>query len=83
MDFKSATDQLIQAVSLDSLAEALGVSVPTVKQARLSDVKSIRRAPTDDWRPVVIRLAEKQVRHYQKLMKALQTDESNIDRSSG
>lgn len=74
MDFKKATDELFQGVNQAALAKSLGVSLPAIRQARLSDQARAHRSPPREWRRAVIRLAEEQVWHYRKLIEALRTD---------
>jgi hypothetical protein len=68
MDFREATESLCAGVSHHELANALGVSVATVRQARLQSNAKGHRAPPRDWEHAVIRLAEKQVFHYRQLI---------------
>jgi len=75
MDFKKATDKLFQGVRQVTLAKSLGVSLPTIRQARLSPAAKAHRSPPSDWKRAVIRLAEEQVWHYRKLIEALRTDD--------
>jgi hypothetical protein len=74
MDFKAATDQLFQEVSQSSLAKSLGVSLPAIRQARLSEEAKAHRSPPREWKRAVIRLAEERVWHYRKLIEALQAE---------
>jgi len=68
MNFREATDQLCQKLDHDDLAKALGVSVQSVRQARMTnDAKAHRGAPKE-WPHTVIRLAEKQIIHYRRLI---------------
>jgi hypothetical protein len=68
MDFKKATDILFGGVSHEDLAKTLGISVATVRQARLRpDAKAHRSAP-DHWQDAVVRLAEERVQHYGRLI---------------
>ena len=76
MDFKKATDELFQGVNQSALAESLGVSLPAIRQARLSDEAKAHRSPPKDWRRAVIRLAEERVWHYRRLVELLRTDEA-------
>ena len=71
MNFKAATDELFEGVSHRSLAEALGVSVAAVRQARLSEASKAFRHPPKKWRNAIIRLAEERVWHYRKLIEKL------------
>lgn len=67
MDFKEATDELFSRIDHEALADALGVSVASVRQARLrQEAKAHREAP-QGWETAVLRLAEKQAAHFQRL----------------
>lgn len=68
MDFKKATDGLFSRVDHEDLAKRLGVSVATIRQARLKPQASARRAPPSNWPDAVIRMAEAQIMHYRKLI---------------
>ncbi len=61
MDYRAATDILTRCYSLDDLAAALGVSVQSVKQARLDPGASGYRSPPPGWQQAVIRLAESRI----------------------
>jgi hypothetical protein len=71
MNFKEATDQLFDGVSHQDLASALGVSVASIRQARLNPTAKAHREPKKDWEGAVIRLAENRVWHYRKLIEKL------------
>jgi hypothetical protein len=71
MDFKKATDELFDPVTHDDLAKALGVSVATIRQARLDPAAKARRSPPGNWRDAAIRLAEQRALHYGSLAKRL------------
>jgi hypothetical protein len=68
MHFREATENLCVGVSHDELARALGVSVAAIRQARLRNDAKAHRRPPKEWEHAVIRLAEKQVGHYRKLI---------------
>ncbi len=74
MNFREATDSLCDKIDHDDVAQALGVSVQTVRQARLSEESSARRAAPEQWEHAVIRLAEKRVWHYRKLIERLREE---------
>lgn len=57
-DFKKATDELFSVVSHAELAEALGCSVATIRQARLAEGAKAHRNPPEGWEKVVLKLAE-------------------------
>jgi hypothetical protein len=76
MDFKEATDKLFQGLTQKDLANSLDVSLPAIRQARLSGEAKAHRSPPRGWRCAVIRLAEEQVWHYRKLIESLQNERS-------
>jgi hypothetical protein len=67
MNFRDATDALLEGISHDDLANALGCSVATVRQARLGGGAKARRTPPEGWESVVARLAKRQAEHFQRL----------------
>lgn len=67
MDFKKATDDLLSGISHEQLAEALGVSVASVRQARQSENALSFRRPPKGWERVVRRLAEQRSEHFNRL----------------
>lgn len=71
MDFKKATDELLDHLSHEELATALGVSVPTVRQARLSEDAKAHRTPPEGWEPVVAKLAKQKADHFRRLAERL------------
>jgi hypothetical protein len=72
MNFKDATDAVCAALGHEDVAKALGVSVQTVRQARLSPDGKAYREPPAGWPAQLIKLAEKQANHYRKLVERLQ-----------
>ena len=74
MNFKKATDELFDSVSHAELAEALGVSVASIRQARLStEAKAFRAAPAL-WEKAVIRVADKRAEQYKRLADRLRLE---------
>ena len=71
MDFREATDKACDKLDHADLARAMGVSLQTVRQARLMMGSAARRSPPADWEHALIRLAEKQVWHYRQLIEEL------------
>jgi hypothetical protein len=71
MDFREATETLCLGVPHEDLARALGVSVATVRQARLRSEAKAHRSPPCDWEAAVIRLAEERLSKYRELIDAL------------
>ena len=68
MNFKEATESLCSGLSHEELAAALGVSVATVRQARLREGAKARRSPPANWQRAVIQLAEQQMLKYRQLI---------------
>jgi hypothetical protein len=70
----TSTDDLFARIDHEDLAKALGVSVASIRQARLrGDAKGRRVAPRD-WENAVIRLAEKQAFRLKQLADALRKE---------
>lgn len=67
MDFKTATDELLSCISHHQLADALGCSVSTIRQARLSETAHARRAPPKDWEARIAALAQEKSEHFREL----------------
>jgi orotate phosphoribosyltransferase-like protein len=59
MDFKTATEELMAGMTRGQIADALGVSEATVRQARLDDTSKARRSPPVGWEAKVARLARR------------------------
>lgn len=68
MNFKDATDALFSGVSHADLAERLGVSVASIRQARLDQGAKAYRSAPNNWEEAVIRIAETQIMRYRKLI---------------
>lgn len=64
MNFRQATDALLESVTLQDLADAMGISVQSVRQARTVEGSTAHRAAPPKWESAVARVA---VRHSQKL----------------
>ena len=71
MNFKEATDGLFDRISHEGLADALGVSVASIRQAQLRDDAKAHRTPPEGWEKAAIRLAERQIAHFNRLAAAL------------
>jgi hypothetical protein len=67
MDFRKATDELFNGISHSELAKELGVSIPSIRQARLRSDAAAHRTPPDGWENAVKKLAEDRIKHYQRL----------------
>lgn len=57
MDFKTATDRVAGCISHAEIAEAAGVSVQTIRQARLDPSAPGHRPPPVGWQDTLGRLA--------------------------
>jgi hypothetical protein len=77
MDFKKATDGLFNRVDHADLAKALGVSIASIRQARLSPFAKAHRQAPPNWEDRIIRLAEKRVFHYRNLIAELRASKNN------
>ena len=53
MDFKKATEELMAGMTRGEIADALGVSEASVRQARLDDAAKAHRNPPEGWEPKV------------------------------
>jgi hypothetical protein len=62
MDFKTATDRVAGCISHAEIAEAAGVSVQTIRQARLDPSAPGHRPPPARWREVLAELARERSR---------------------
>lgn len=71
MDFKEATENLCAGVSHEELAATLGVSVATIRQARLRPDAKAHRSPPTNWERAVIKLAEQRMQQYRHLIETV------------
>ena len=78
MNFREATESLCPGLSHEELAKALGVSVATVRQARLKPEARAHRSPPEDWKSAVIRLAETRLSKYRDLIEKLKEGDRDI-----
>lgn len=76
MDFKKATDVLCGAVTHAELADALGVSLASVRQARLDASAAAHRTAPAGWQSAVADLAEKRARQLTRLAEQLRAKAS-------
>lgn len=75
MNFKEATDAVCDGLKHQDVSKALGVSLQTVRQARLPDGAPAKRDPPKDWHHAIIRLAEQRIMHYRKLIERLSAED--------
>jgi hypothetical protein len=71
MNFKEATDILFEGVPQRDLARILGVSVASIRQARLRETAKAHRTAPENWEKAVIKLAGDRIRAYQRLISRL------------
>lgn len=57
MDFREATDRLIERVTLADIAEACGSAVNSIERARLEGESRHYREPPPNWKAAISRLA--------------------------
>lgn len=67
MDFKTATDGL----NHQEVADALGCSLASVRQARLPETSKARRNPPVGWQAPIARLVRKKAEQYRKMAERL------------
>lgn len=73
MDFKKITDELFVRVTSDDLAKEAKVTGQTIRKARLDQVTTASRSPPPGWEKAVLRLAEKQLAHFARLVAKLKS----------
>jgi hypothetical protein len=71
MNFRQATDALLEAVTLEDLANAMGVSVQAVRQARVAEGTKAHRSPPPEWQAAVIELAEARAKAFSGLARQI------------
>jgi hypothetical protein len=74
MDFREATDALCEKLDHADIAKALGVSVQSVRQARMAPPAKARREAPRDWPYAVIRLAEKEIMRNRALIEQVRKE---------
>jgi hypothetical protein len=72
VDFIAATDALTGRVTHDELAGELGVSVQTIRQARMDPSAPGHRSPPAGWEAAVARLARRRGGELLELAEALE-----------
>jgi len=72
IDFVLATNELCGGVTHQEVAEALGVKLPTVRQARLGIAAKAHRKAPQGWEPKLAKLAQRQADRLQRLADRLQ-----------
>jgi hypothetical protein len=68
VDFKTATDVLFAKTKPEDLAQEIGCSPQTIRQARMGDDTGHgRRSPPPGWEAGAVRLARKRAEQFRKL----------------
>jgi hypothetical protein len=73
--FRKETDELLEGISHEKLASALGCSIASVRQARLAIDAKAYRNPPQGWERVIARLAEHESARLGRLAKRLRAKE--------
>ncbi len=73
MDFKKATEELMAGMTRGEIADALGVSEATVRQARLVETANAHRNPPAGWEAKVAKLARQRADRLARLADKLST----------
>jgi hypothetical protein len=65
MDFKTATDRVAGCITHAEIAEACGVSIQSIRQARMDPSSPSYRTPPAGWEGVLARLVAGRARELQ------------------
>jgi hypothetical protein len=71
MDFKTATDRVAGCITHAEIAEACGVSLQAIRQARMDPSSPSYRNPPTGWEPVLARLVREKAAHLDAFAKEL------------
>jgi hypothetical protein len=71
MNFRKATDALLESVTLEDLAAAMGVSIQAVRQARVAEGSTAFRSPPKGWEVAAARLAARRASKFDRLAQGL------------
>jgi len=71
MDFKKATEELMEGMTREQIAVVLGVSEATVRQARLDEAAKAHRNPPGGWETKLAREARKRAERLSRLAERL------------
>jgi hypothetical protein len=71
MDFIEATDRLTRCHTHDDIADAVGGSLQSIRQARMHPSASGYRSPPPAWEEAIARLARERAAELVKLAKEL------------
>ena len=71
INFRQATDELFEVVTHEELADAIGCSVATIRQARRTEGTPSYRTPPKGWEKAALKLAEQKAEHFKRLVAKL------------
>lgn len=74
MDFKTATDRLTDCLSHADIAAAAGVSVQSIRQARLDPSNPNFRSPPGNWKSILAKLAKERGERWAELARELERE---------
>ena len=72
MDFRKATDALVDCCRLHDVAAALGCSYSTVTQARMDMENPAFRTPPVGWKKALAKLARRRAKELERLAEELE-----------
>ena len=71
MDFKKATEELMAGMTRGEIADALGVSEASVRQARLDGSANAHRKPPEGWEAKIAKLARQRAERLMRVAERL------------
>ena len=71
INFRKATDDLLDVISHEDLGKALGCSVATIRQARRTEGTASYRSPPKGWEIVIAKVAEQKIEKLKRLVAKL------------
>ena len=74
INFREATDRLCAAITHYDVAHKIGVSVQSVRQARMNGNSNGNRPPPSGWEDALVQLAEKRIGESRALIDELRAD---------
>lgn len=75
MDFHEATKRLKECLTDQEIADELGVSLQSIRQARMDQGNPSYRPPPEGWRQALIRLCRNREDELRQLAKQLAEDD--------
>ena len=81
MNFTQATNRLIEPITLEDVAEEVGVSHGTLRQSRLDRSNAQHRTPPEGWEAAVVKIAERRAADLRRLAEQLAARARNAGRT--